>query len=140
MTVKDTLLELGIELDKPIEGTRFLWSDALILRKTNAFAIPSPGQQENIIKQALALQPVYYMLGGFTITSWLRTPDYNKLIGGAPQSAHLLGLATDFVPTHIGIEEAKKKIQDLKIYPGGGEINSKTWVHLDLKHKTWFTA
>ncbi len=123
-----------------IEGTPFKWKEALIQGKTGIIAIPTPIQSENIIKQAIAIHVVYRLLGGFTITSWLRTPEHNKVVGGAPASTHLLGLATDFVPTHMGIEEAKKKIQTTGIYPGGGEIDSTNWIHLDLKHRSWFYA
>jgi hypothetical protein len=123
-----------------IEGTPFKWEEAIKQGSTGEIVIPTPTQHDNIIKQAHALLPVYNMLGGFTITSWLRSESHNKAIGGAPKSAHLLGLATDFVPTHCGIEEAKKKIQAVGLYPGGGEIDTTTWIHLDLVHKQWFYA
>lgn len=104
------------------------------------YAIPDQRQLDNIKRQAEALKKVYDAIGGFNITSWLRTPSYNKLIGGAKKSAHLTGLATDFVPNHMDVEQAKKIIQDQGIYSGGGEINSTTWIHLDLVHKRWFMA
>lgn len=127
-------------LDESIEGTPFKWSDALKQGSTGVIAIPTNIQHDNIVKQAHALMAVYRLLGGFTITSWLRTIEHNKSVGGATNSTHLQGLATDFVPTHMTVEEAKAKIKATGVYPGGGEENSTSWLHLDLVHKKWFVA
>lgn len=35
---------------------------------------------------------------GFTITSWWRTPEHNRNVGGVPNSLHLIGWAWDVVP------------------------------------------
>ena len=130
----------GVDLKAKIADTRFTWGDALLQRKTGTYAKPNPEQMENIIKQARAINNIYDLLGGFEITSWLRTPDYNKAIGGAPHSAHLDGLATDFVPKCLTVKDAKDKIKKFGGYPGGGEENSTNWCHLDLKHTGWFIA
>jgi len=128
------------ELDSSIEGTVFTWRMALTQGSTGVIAVPTVQQDANIVRQAHALQSVYNLLGGFTVTSWLRTVSHNTVIGGAPKSAHLVGLATDFVPTHCTVDEAKQRIRKTGIYPGGGEINTTTWVHLDLVHQKWFIA
>lgn len=130
----------GIILTDKIAGTRFTWGEALLQRKTGTYAKPSDEQRANIEKQAIALESVHDLLGGFTITSWLRTPEYNKAIGGATKSAHLDGLATDFVPSVATIKQAKEKIKKFSGYRGGGEEDSTSWVHLDLKHTAWFYA
>lgn len=140
MNAKEILEKTGIDVEAQIDGTPFKWRDALLLRKLGTYALPSELQRENIRQQAHALSNVVSLIGKITITSWLRTPDYNKQIGGATRSVHLTGLATDFVPQDISVEEAKKEIQASGIYPGGGEINSTTWVHLDLMHQKWFMA
>lgn len=128
------------ELDEKIEGTPFTWRQALIQGKTGIIAIPTTQQHDNVVRQAVALHPVYRLLGGFTITSWLRTPEHNKAIGGASASSHLLGFATDFVPLHCSPDEARAKIKQAGIYPGRTEIDAKTWVHLDLKNGVDFYA
>ncbi len=124
--------------DDTIEGTIFTWRQALTQGSTGIITKPSAEQRTAIIKQAHALVPVFSLLGGFRITSWLRSVQHNRDIGGAPKSAHLLGLATDFVPSHCTPEEARQKIKQAGIYPGAGEENTPTWVHLDLFHNHWF--
>ncbi len=119
-------------LDEHIEGTPFTWRQALVQGSTGAVAVPAPTVHENIIRQARALLEIYRLLGGFTITSWLRTPDHNKAVGGSPHSIHLTGLATDFVPLHCTVDEARAKIKKTGVYPGRTELDSTTWCHYDL--------
>lgn len=121
-----------------IEGTHFTWAEAL--QNGDMYATPTEEQKANIIKQAHLLEKVRDLLGPLRVTSWLRTAEHNKFIGGAPHSAHLVGAATDFIPTRVGVELAKKLIQDSNVYPGGGELNSNGWVHLDFIHQKWFKA
>jgi hypothetical protein len=125
-------------LDGFIEGTIFTWRQALTQGSTGVIVKPSKEQRLAIIKQAHALVPVFNLLGGFVITSWLRSVQHNKDIGGATKSAHLLGLATDFVPSHCTPAEARQKIRTSGVYIGAGEEFTATWVHLDLLHKHWF--
>lgn len=121
-----------------IEDTHFTWAEAL--KNGNNYAVPDEEQKANIIKQAHLLECVRILIGPMRITSWLRTPAHNRAIKGAPHSTHLAGAATDFIPVHMDVEEAKTIIQNSAIYPGGGELNSKGWVHLDFIHKGWFIA
>ncbi len=131
-------MEKSESLDEFIEGSPFTWRQSLTQGNTGVVAVPTPIQFTNIVRQAVALQPVYRLLGGFRITSWLRTPSHNTHVGGSPSSQHLLGLATDFVPLHCTPDEARAKIKTAGIYPGRGEEGTTTWVHLDLKNNIWF--
>lgn len=120
------------DLDSSIEGTVFTWRMALTQGSTGVIAIPTVQQDACIVRQAHSLQSVFNLLGGFTVTSWLRTSEHNKAVGGAPKSAHLLGLATDFVPTHCSPDEARARIKAAGVYPGRTEIDATTWCHYDL--------
>lgn len=123
-----------------IDGTHFTWDEALSQGNTGVWARPTPQQVSNIVRQAHLLEQVRNVLGPLVVTSWLRTVQHNKDVGGASNSTHLVGAATDFIPVKTLIEDAKRIIQDQKLYPGGGEINTTTWVHLDFIHQSWFMA
>lgn len=119
----------------------FTWKEALWLPQMKAYAVPSVVQTDNITRQALALDKVReYFDRPIIVTSWLRPPAYNKLIGGARRSKHMEGLATDFVVEGLDCGEVKQKIIDNKLYPGRGEYNTTNWVHLDLGGTEWFYA
>jgi len=93
----------------------------------------------NIEKQAAALQKVSDHFGkAIHVHCWLRPPAYNKQIGGAGNSAHLRGTATDFHMDGITAEAVRKELKaHPNIYPGAGE-NNVSWVHIDLEHHAWF--
>jgi uncharacterized protein YcbK (DUF882 family) len=88
---------------------------------------------DNVKQVATQLQLVrdYYKLP-IKINSAYRTSEYNKLVGGKPDSYHLLALAVDIKPLwHISIDEFYKKVKELTTFKGFGlSIN---WVHLDLR-------
>lgn len=129
-----------ISLDGFIEGTQFTWGEALRQGNTAQVAVPTPEQEDNIKRQALLLEKVVENIGPIRITSWLRTPEHNKAVKGAPHSSHLVGAATDFIPLKMSVEAAKKILKNPEVYPGGGELNTTTWVHLDHIHTRWFLA
>lgn len=126
--------------DEKIDCTPFTYREALTQGNTGEVAIPSAEVMSNIVKQAHALDPVYRLLGGFTVTSWYRTPDHNKAVGGAVSSMHLTGLATDFTHKTLTADECRAKIRAAGVYPGRFEIDAKTWVHADLKNGVDFYA
>jgi hypothetical protein len=80
-----------------------------------------------------------------TVTSWYRTPAFNKSVGGADNSMHLKALAIDFqTPRHNAakrytpaqwqniVRKWREICQGLKIAGGSVEI-APTWVHLDVR-------
>jgi beta-N-acetylglucosaminidase len=66
-----------------------------------------------------------------------RNADYNKAIGGATSSQHLLALAADVyvtgIPSRLVYEWAKDNTQ----FKGFGIINTN-WIHLDLRDTFWY--
>lgn len=129
-----------IALNLNIGQTSFTWRQALWQSKLEIYAFPTPEIQANIMRQAVELDKIYNLVGGFMITSWLRSEEQNRLVGGAPGSMHLTGLATDFVPTRMNPERARRAIRASGLYPGRMELNTPTWVHLDLKNNIDFIA
>jgi hypothetical protein len=100
---------------------------------------PPPDIVENLKKLCQTLEIVRAALDKpMVISSGYRCPELNKAIGGAANSAHLYGLAADFIVPEFGnafdVCLAIKKldppvIYDQLIY----EFDS--WVHLGLVHR-----
>jgi peptidoglycan hydrolase-like protein with peptidoglycan-binding domain len=129
-----------------IPGSQMTWHQALFLPSWGRHVKPSDVTNasmdtvlSNIEKQAAALQKVSDHFGKtIHVHCWLRPPAYNKLIGGASNSAHLRGMATDFHMDGITAEAVRKELKaHPKLYPGAGE-NNVSWVHIDLEHHSWF--
>lgn len=120
----------------------FTWAEALWLPRVSAFANPSIEQQMNIMKLATAMEPVrkHFNLP-ITVTSWLRPDAYNKMIGGASFSFHKSGLAIDFIIPGLTIEHVKRELLNNKqLWPYRGELDTTTWVHLDIGGTNWFNG
>ena len=49
-------------------------------------------------------------LKGYRVTSWFRSVDRNKAVGGARKSAHLIGWAADIVPASAANASALGRI------------------------------
>jgi hypothetical protein len=129
-----------------IPGSSLTWHDALWLPRWHRHAKPSDMTNvdvdtalKNIERQAAALSKVADHFGKkIVVHCWLRPPKYNSLIGGASNSAHLRGTATDFHLDGLSAEAVRKVLKSHPdLYHGAGE-NNVTWNHLDLEHKAWF--
>lgn len=130
-----------VDLEKNIDGSKyFKWKEALWLPRVEAYAAPDEFQRDHIIAQARALDKVREYFGRpMTIHSWLRPSDYNKIIGGATKSRHMVGDATDFSVIGITPPEVQKVLeQNSHVYRGRGERHTPTWTHLDLNGTIWF--
>ena len=134
--------EVMRNLDGLIDGSKyFTWGEALWMPTVQAYALPTPLQMSNIVTLARNMDRVRDHYGRpIIIHCWLRTPAYNKLIGGARGSAHMEGAAVDF---HVQGVDPFKVQQELsknkQLWPFRGEVGTPGWVHLDLKEGRWFS-
>jgi zinc D-Ala-D-Ala carboxypeptidase len=97
--------------------------------------IPAGQELENLGILAKRMELVRSLLGNvpITVSSGYRSPEVNKLAGGATNSAHLSGLACDFIAPGFGdplaichkLEEHKDELQyDQLIH------EFASWVHI----------
>lgn len=120
----------------------FIWAEALWLNSIQAYAMPTQKQIFNIIKTARALDVIRdYYNKPIEVTSWLRPKMYNTAIGGALKSAHLSGIAVDFVIKGIPSSAIREDLKNnKKIWPGRLELNNTPHVHVDLAGTRSFRA
>jgi len=136
--------KISANMRAKIPGSRhFTWHEALWLPSDHRYATSgevTPTILANIVRQAQALDVVReHFQKPIAVHCWLRPPAYNKKVGGAKNSAHLRGAATDFHIEGYSAEQVRKVLRANKaLYPGAGELNV-SWLHLDLEHKAWFS-
>lgn len=123
-------------------GGSLTWHDALYLpswKRHVQIDEVSTTILANVTRQAQALAKLSQHFGkSISVHCWLRPKKYNAHIGGASNSAHLRGSATDFHMPGLTAEQVRKEIiAKPDLYPGAGELGV-SWVHLDLEHATWF--
>jgi hypothetical protein len=118
-TASDTANALGIDNRLDVEALRALIDLAEVMEQ---------------VRSALGDKPI-------TITSGYRCPELNAAVGGATNSAHLYGLACDFVCPDFGSpREACLMLEaqllelgvDQLIYELGVDSPGDEWVHLGL--------
>jgi hypothetical protein len=87
----------------------------------------------NIIRMAKELDKIRDDFGDrpITVTSWLRPPATNRIVGGVSNSQHLLGWAVDIQIQGYSPHEVAKKLDP---FWQGGLGDSATFTHLDLRH------
>lgn len=94
----------------------------------------TPGVQviENLTRLAATLEQVRDLFGApVHVSSGYRCPALNKLAGGEPMSAHLLGLAADIHVQGVEYKEMAERIRDSGIV-FDQLIYEITWVHIGL--------
>ncbi|VVE77373.1 D-Ala-D-Ala carboxypeptidase family metallohydrolase [Pandoraea sputorum] len=88
----------------------------------------------NLTRVAQTLERVRVLLGSrpITISSGYRSPDLNRAVGGAHNSAHLCGLAADFICPGYGTPLQICKAIAASNIDFDQLIQEGTWVHLGL--------
>lgn len=93
----------------------FNWGEALYSKTAQEKDLdntPSEEAREAIETTALGMEAVRSILGAkpITVTSWYRSPDVNRAVGGSETSDHVTGWAVDFTAAHIDALSAAKMI------------------------------
>jgi hypothetical protein len=129
----------SIYLENPIyEGSNFTWAEAT----KNGQRIPESKQiVDNILKQARELDKFRKWLGNkpMVVTSWYRDPRTNKSVGGASNSSHLTGSATDVLCPSMNIWTFQSKAIEYWKVGGVGKGANRGFVHLasDGWYRVW---
>jgi len=93
----------------------------------------------NILKLAVEMQKIRnYFQRSITVNSGYRSPSYNKEIGGASKSQHLLGMACDFTVSGYTSFEVADIVEDLmqsEFITNGGLGEYDTFTHYDIRTK-----
>jgi hypothetical protein len=114
----------------------FQWSEALWLPKWHIYGFPRDEVTiKNIEKTAMAMDKIRVMFGKpIFVTSWYRPEQYNKLVGGAKRSAHVLGMACDFLvqdhESNAIREMLRRYLKDINIRM---EKLDTVHVHIDIR-------
>lgn len=114
----------------------FLWSDTAAADDSISNVPAGPFVLENLKTLAAVMEKVRAICDDnpVTISSGYRSPETNAAVGGADNSAHLHGLACDFViPGYGDVTDIVQAIQPAMIELGIDQlIHEGTWVHLGL--------
>jgi uncharacterized protein YcbK (DUF882 family) len=130
------------EMNSSIAGADyFTWGEALHYEGgSNGYYRRPQNKQivDNILKQSHALDKFRKFVGHpLIVTSWYRPPLVNLRVGGAWNSYHLKGLATDFYSPTLSIPELVDKVNEFGWIGGKGFYYG--FIHLDLGvNRTWY--
>jgi len=129
------LIGLNCQIDN---CQNFFWHEALYLPQWDVWVWPNTVKtKENIESTAKKMELIRAHLGvPLRVTSWFRPERYNRnVVFGAQYSAHVEGLACDFVPVGMEVKEAKENLKP-KLREFGIRMESNldgNWLHIDLR-------
>lgn len=121
------------------ELAEFLHSDTALAQ--SIANLPTWQDVANLERLADTMERVRSLLGDapIMISSGYRSPDLNKAVGGVHNSAHLEGLACDFVaPAFGGVAQVCARLEPHLVELGVDQLINESggrWVHLGLS--TW---
>ena len=111
----------------------FCVHEAIYLPSWDVYAQPTEEQKVNILELAQVMDKVREIVNAPIIVGcWLRPVEYNKMIGGAKNSAHLSGKGVDFSVAGKSCDEVRALL-----LPHLEELNVRmedklgsNWIHL----------
>lgn len=74
-----------------------------------------------------AVGAAYRSAGGFSVTSWWRSPEYNEQVGGADGSQHLLGVAFDAQARDLNRLEASLRGAGFRTIRYATHVHAQPW-------------
>jgi uncharacterized protein YcbK (DUF882 family) len=127
----------------------FTVGEALYLPSYKVYHKPTDEEKANIVKHAASMELVREYLGTnpINITCWIRPlaincdnpmfngRNYNRLVGGAENSAHIQGLACDFTVSRITCDDVRHLLEDQleRLQLRMEKKPNANWVHLDSR-------
>jgi uncharacterized protein YcbK (DUF882 family) len=122
----------------------FSWGEVFTNCSTEDIKALDISIYQNAFNQSFTMEMVRNALDcPLHVNSWYRTKEHNAAIGGAPNSYHLFGLATDFIPESekwvgvSGLESARQWLnkQNFMKTRGMEDFPGMTWIHIDSREK-----
>lgn len=121
-------------MSKPL-SEHFSWEEAIRSSKAVELGLPNLPDNKavgNIIVTASKLEEVRKLTGPLIITSWYRSPEVNKAIGGVSTSAHTTGCAVDCHSTNMTPLELCKLVVKSGIQFDQIIHEYGTWMHISF--------
>jgi len=127
----------AIDINELIPGCEnFYWYEFLCLKNLDSYVIPPDEIKAELILTAQVMQEIRNILGRpISITSGYRPKAYNKHIGGALKSQHLLGKASDFKVFNMNCDRVRELLVPYlhKLEIRMERNPGSSWVHVDRR-------
>ncbi len=122
----------------------FSASEITLLRRWNEHEVPPKELWGNIIETLCFLEGMRILFGPIMVYSGYRTPEYNKAVGGAKNSQHMLFRAIDSAPVkHSLLRDYEREIHKAWLQDGRKRLMGiggyKSFVHIDFgyRYRLW---
>lgn len=113
----------------------FTVKEACWLHLSHVLYTPSEIEKDNILKTAAKMDLIRdFIKYPINIVSWIRPAAYNKMVGGAPKSEHIVGNAVDWTTGQFCDDLRRLILPQLSFWGLRMEdLPGSDWVHIDRK-------